>query len=632
MSGDSGDAPTTVPRWLDWAFGLSAVALAVLVGIALQREVARPIVAGQRVLPGLGVVDRCEHCHTADTHPGTLAVTHPPERFGCTTCHGGQGWAVTADAAHRAQPDWERPLFTPAEREVACGRCHVRGALAGAPALTRGRALLGTLGCAACHDAPDDPDRRAGPPLDGLRDQVTPAWVRHWLSDPASLDTRHRMPRFRLSAESVEALVAYLWTRPEPELRALPEGGDADRGRTAVASRRCATCHAIEGRGGDTAVSLDHSGAKLAPAWLFSYLTAPHVIRPGTAMPDIRLSDAEAADVVAYATEQLVPDTAAPPWARFEGAVQAERAAEGGRLFAELGCAGCHTIAGVAPVPTGVRLADLSRRRTSDLPRPATGEPAADLPSYVARKVLAPADFDTPGAEPARMPGFTLSPEDALAVGVAVSALAPAALNFTTEYIRDSAKAPFTPPPGEIGGLFERFRCLVCHRLGGRGGDVSRVPLDGEGTRVQRAWLAGFLKAPTTLRMSQAERMPVLGLTDAEAEALAAWISLTLTSDAPALGALPAGDAARGRALYTARRCGECHTVSGEGGMQGPVLDGVGERLRGEYLAALLVDPARVLERRHGDRALPPAEAADVAAYLGGLRGEPALPGSAPPQ
>ena len=62
------------------------------------------------------------------------------------------------------------------------------------------------------------------------------------------------------------------------------------------------------------------------------------------------------------------------------------------------------------------------------------------------------------------------------------------------------------------------------------------------------------------------------------------------------------------------------------------VLDGVGDRLRGEYLAALLVDPARVIERRHGDRALPSGEAADVAAYLAGLRAAPALPGSAPPQ
>jgi mono/diheme cytochrome c family protein len=283
-------------------------------------------------------------------------------------------------------------------------------------------------------------------------------------------------------------------------------------------------------------------------------------------------------------------------------------------------------------VPTGVRLADLSRRRTSDLPRPATGAPAADLPSYVSRKVTAPADFDTPGAEPARMPAFALSPEDALAVGVAVSALAPAAAPFHAEYIRDTARPAFAPPPGEIGDLFERFRCLVCHRIGGRGGDVSRVPLDGEGSRVQRAWLAGFLKSPTTLRMSQAERMPVLGLTDAEADALAAWISLTLTSDAPAVGPLPPGDAARGRALYVSRRCGECHTVAGEGGMQGPVLDGVGDRLRGEYLHALLVDPARVVERRHGERVLPAGDAADVAAYLAGLRVDPALPGSAPPQ
>jgi cytochrome c2 len=56
------------------------------------------------------------------------------------------------------------------------------------------------------------------------------------------------MPRFDLEPDAVEDLVAYL-LRPAAPLAAAPEG-DAERGRTAVATRRCATCHRIEGRGG----------------------------------------------------------------------------------------------------------------------------------------------------------------------------------------------------------------------------------------------------------------------------------------------------------------------------------------------------------------------------------------------
>ena len=627
---------------LDWAFGLSALALAALVGVSIVREVERPELAGQILLPALGVVDRCEACHSADrgfTHPGDVLTAHPPERFGCTPCHGGQGWAVTADEAHKAQPDWERPLFTANEREAACGRCHVSGPVAGAPQLTRGRVLLATLGCVGCHDLPEGPETanwRPGPPLGGLKDQVQPAWVRAWLHDPAAMDARHRMPAFRLSElpdGDVESLVAYLFSLPGPSLRKLPEGGDADRGRTAVSTRRCATCHQIEGRGGTVASSLDVSGAKLDPAWLFSYLTGPHRMRPGTSMPDIRLADAEAADVVAYAQEQLVPDTAEPAWAKFAGPVKTERVEAGRALFRKLGCSGCHAVPDEKVPPgerNGVPLAGLGARRVADLPvptGPTGGQPLPDLPNWVARKILEPQAFDTPGGAPALMPAFAMSPEDALALGIAVAALPKTPP--PAPYLKMPPRHDFTPPPGPIAALFDRFQCLVCHRIGDRGGDVSRVPLDGEGARVRPEWLAGFLRTPITIRMAQAERMPVLGLTSAEAESLAAWISLTLgDARVPVAGGEP-GDGAQGRKVYDSRHCATCHMLGGAGTMNGPVLDAVGDRLRPEYVSAMLADPALTVGgvERHPGVVLPAAEASAVATYLATLR----APASASP-
>jgi hypothetical protein len=64
-------------------------------------------------VPGLRRADRCETCHLAvawkgfesadepwRTHPVEPIRTHPIETYGCTVCHGGQGWAIDTDAAH----------------------------------------------------------------------------------------------------------------------------------------------------------------------------------------------------------------------------------------------------------------------------------------------------------------------------------------------------------------------------------------------------------------------------------------------------------------------------------------------------------------------------------------------------
>lgn len=654
----------TLPRWLDPAFAVLSVGLAVLVAIALGRELERPPLAEQRLVPALGVVDRCEQCHATESHPGELLASHPPERFGCTPCHGGQGWAVTSDAAHRAQPDWERPLFTPAEREAACGRCHVGGALAGAEQLSRGRAAIERLGCVACHALPDAappvgmPSRPGassrpagrftaevsiGPELDGLRDQTEPGWVRAWLRDPFLLDPRHRMPRFRLDDDNIEALVAYLFTLPGPALQTLPPGGDADRGRVAIAQRRCATCHLIEGRGGTTAVSLDHIGAKLRPEWLFNLLTGTHRLRPTTAMPDFRLPAGEAADIVAYAAEQLVPDTAEPPWAAARGPAVAAKAEQGERLFAELGCGGCHGLAGRRFERIGVPLAELGARRVSELPRAVGAAPASDVPAWIATKLRTPTAFDVAGAAPAQMPTFRLAENEAAAereaaaVGVAIASFS---RRLTHPDYRRTAAPVYGPPAGEIARLFERFRCLVCHRIAGVGGDVSGIPLDGAGSRLARPWLAAFLREPVTIRMNQPERMPVLGLTTAESEDLAAYIGLELTdARVPAEPETPAppetpgttkpappeavAASAVGQELFRARGCSTCHVVGAIGEMKGPTLDISATRLRRPYVRAMLVEPALVPLGRHGEVRLTAAEADAVVTWLWSLPARP---------
>jgi len=603
-----------LPRAWHVAFFAGLFATIALVGVAMWRERDRPLEVEQRVLPALGTVERCEQCHDAADHPGTWMDSHPVERFGCTVCHGGQGLAVTEQAAHEAAPDWERPLYTPTEREAACGGCHEERSLAGAPTLSRGRALVAELGCAGCHVIPGFtlPDR--APDLDGLAQKTSPAWARAWLADPASLNADHRMPAFSLTEAERDALVAFLWSAPGPELSPLPEGGDADRGHLAVAHRRCATCHRIDGRGGGEAPDLSFAGAKLAPAWIYDLLVDTHRLRPHTRMPGFQLPSGEAADIVVNAAAQWIPDTAEPPWAARSAAVDASLVEQGRALFAERGCAGCHRIGAEPRNPSAMSLDGFGRRRVTDLPHGTSAQPA-DLPAWIATKVQTPTAFDLAGAKPSSMPAWAdLSPEDALAIGVAISAARGDAVPGALVVHQPAPTIP--APAGAVGALVDRYRCLVCHGLGGQGGTLAGVALDGEGSRVRRDWLVGFLSEPVTLRMNQSARMPVLGISASEADLLASWISTSLADPRIPEG-VQVGDAARGETLYAQRGCASCHVIAGQGTMEGPTLDGAGARLRPAYVIALLgVGGDVVPGGRHGALRLPEDEARDIAAWI----------------
>lgn len=605
----------SIPGWLHATFVGSSVAMLVLFGVAIVREINRPATLEQRIVEPLGVVDRCESCHDPAKHSGTALTNHPIERFGCTPCHGGQGLATDKRSAHEAQPDWERPLFSNAEREAACGTCHA-DAPTGLDRLARGRRAIAERGCSGCHEVPGVGPPDFAPALDGLAAKVGPAWVRAWLIDPKPLNEAHRMPRFSLDPDQVEALVAFLLSTPKPTLDALEGEGDAERGREAVATRRCATCHLVGGRGGTLGPSLDAAGAKLDPTWLYNYLRDVHRLRPTSRMPGFKLPAAEAADIVAYAKEELVPDEAELPWAKHAGPVDEKLAPRGKELFVELGCRGCHELQGLPFSRASVSLTVFGDRRATELFPASSGPRLTDVPSWVAKKVLEPRAFEVAGAQRAVMPAFAMPAEEAEAIGIAIGALKPE--RVPAPWKRGAERGKARLPTGETLRLVDRYRCLVCHRVGDTGGDVSKVPLDGVASRLARPWLDEFLRSPLTVRMEQAERMPVLGIEPAEATRLANWLESSLADER--IGEPPAPtdeEAARGKGLYRKHGCAGCHVAEGEGEIKAPVLDGANRRLKFAYVLALLEQGSKLApEGRHPAEVHPSKEARAMAAYV----------------
>ena len=111
-------------------------------------------------------VDRCTTCHMAidkpqlalaeqpfSAHPGKYLDWHPPEKFGCTICHGGQGLATEVAAAHGDVKHWEEPLLRGPLVQASCAQCHgnVQKIAQHVPLLIKGRELFKAKGCYGCH-------------------------------------------------------------------------------------------------------------------------------------------------------------------------------------------------------------------------------------------------------------------------------------------------------------------------------------------------------------------------------------------------------------------------------------------------------------------------------------------------
>jgi cytochrome c len=129
--------------------------------------------------PELGLTDRCVSCHLGYEWGGMLPATlpqpltphpqppfmahHPYERFGCTTCHAGQGWATTGRGAHEGGPGWEEPMLSRrlaascgvSEGELIqmrCNHCHRRDVSTdGMDDINLAKKLIKKKKCLICH-------------------------------------------------------------------------------------------------------------------------------------------------------------------------------------------------------------------------------------------------------------------------------------------------------------------------------------------------------------------------------------------------------------------------------------------------------------------------------------------------
>lgn len=617
-------------------------------------------------IPGMNVVDRCTTCHQgisqaslADASVPQPFRAHPPvphnvREWGCTVCHRGQGPSTEVAEAHETTLAWEQETLPGRFLQASCGNCH-QNDLSQTPRLMRGRKLLKELNCTGCHrlgriERPD----MLGPDLTSVGTKVQREWIYKWLKEPRTIldkdgnvtvngyqsQDEPRMPKFNLTDAELRGLSAYLsvqrakavepykfnplvlakWSK-NPDLVA--------QGELRFRQMFCSTCHSLAVTragetkliGGDIGPELTKVGSKVKPDWLIAWLRDPQGYLPHSKMSRYTWSDEDLYKVSQYITQRLTDSDLLSGVPQL-GEPTAEEIQLGRRLFLEKGCASCHAIQGIPPVKDfGPDLSSLGAKNASELEFGKSKIPR-NLVSYIQAKLKDPRSVNPA----ARMPQYNWNQEDLDAVTVALlSQTGLPATRGMQNLAVDRTEGAFHPA-GAFAEVYERYKCYVCHKFNGYGGDLA-PDLTYEGSRAQRKWLVDFLMKPQTLRPTLVVRMPQFNLSEKEAATLADYIGMVLQNPAVTPATIDekkfTPDMVKlGKQLYEVKyQCQSCHTIGGAGGYVGPNLNNAGNWLTPAWISSWLKNPqALVPGSIEPRRTLTESEIRALTAYLMTLR------------
>ncbi len=408
----------------------------------------------------------------------------------------------------------------------------------------------------------EDPYARSknGPTLKNVIHKANKEWIKKWIDNPSAMIPNARMPRLMLSSDDIDAVVAYLesiadssfpkqtWDpgllKAEDDMTddeydkmdTLASGGKAVWGRA-----RCNICHAVKGKGGAVGVGPDLGAVaeKVNRDWLYQWIKEPRGYFHETQMSRYRFEDEDLRKLVEY----LMQD-----W-------------------------------------------DFKPEEDDDEDEDEDGE--SDEETNTAEIV---ADEDAQEEVVDEAPSIVI--EGTLAErGKKIMEFNRCFVCHEIEGISDLLPVKKQKRVAETNNEFEKLlndvRCMTCHKIQGNGGPFA-PELTHEGSKLKGDWIKGFIETPDIIR-PLLKQMPKFNLTSDEAQTGADFVEEYFVSDEFDLDTFasvnPTEDEInKGKELYAAKGCKTCHTIS-EGGIVGPNLKRVGDRMENGFIFFHLKDP-----------------------------------------
>jgi len=322
--------------------------------------------------PGIEATDRCISCHVGMA-PGETGVKghavfaahpdvgHDPLRYGCVSCHSGQGRATTRAEAHGSAPHWPSPMLPQRYAYSGCGSCHTHLAVPNLEQVARGSALVERYDCLSCHALDGRggtlrPGGAAGVPAPDLSRIGAGGVPRDWYDGHLAQHVAARGGPWVSSFGVIppgdrEALTAFLASRVGAP--GLVES------KAVFHTLGCRGCHKVNGVGGSDGPDLSREGEK-DPArldyskvagertlanWLAEHFRAPSEVVPGSLMPAMGLSERQIDALVLYLLSLRRSEAPEAFWTddriRAERFGEREFATDGATLYGTF-CAACH--------------------------------------------------------------------------------------------------------------------------------------------------------------------------------------------------------------------------------------------------------------------------------------------------
>src|SRR5262249_26253318 len=460
--------------------------------------------------------------------------------------------------------------------------------------------------------------------LTKIESKLSADWVKTWIRNPRGVKPATWMPRIWYNSNSssqedavrneveINAVVAYLYANSERYDFAVknPPRGDAKKGEQVVKSIGCQGCHVVgEGTRVDAGPHrtfgqpLENIGNKTTYEWVYNWVRDPKHYNPNTYMPNLRLTDAQAADVAAYLmtlkqeggdqakatfadkdVDAVLLDyfKASMPAADAENEVKklstmdAKQQALGQKVISRYGCFSCHEIKGFEKAQSiGTDLSEEGSKLVTRLDFAfITDIPHTSKIAWFRTKLHDPRIFDKGRVlqplDKLRMPNFDFSDEE-------IDRLATAIMSFQRE-IQPAAALPARSAryDYQVAGrtLVHRRNCVGCHIIEGDGGDMVKLVaepslgppmLTPEGARVQPDWLYAFLRGPIQIRPWLNVRMPTFGLDDPSLNGVIRYFGAVSNTVGPfqthEVVRTASTNEATGKQLFELLKCQQCHVL-----------------------------------------------------------------------